>query len=195
VRAHSNRTDPDSLGNEEADKLANEGRAKAGDTPLKEFTQNESNVIFRITSTQVQVQEGKQNAAQESATYHIPGDVRKEAKREAMRQLLNEWMAKKKHGELVRVNPQDTLALCQIMRRQRRNGLLEFYLQALTQTADTHDRRQQCAREMKKTGAMPHKCTLRTIPSAYSVVRSLNLSVTCTHVPKRNVPSAHNSPS
>ena len=145
IRAHTNSEDPHSIGNGIADTLANQGRAKGEGMRLPEFKQNENDVIFGIVNTPLQ-RENKHRDAQEAKCepIHIPGDVRKEAKREAMRQLLNEWMKRRKHGELVRVNPTDTVELCQIMRRQQDNGLLEFYLQALTQTADTHDRRRRC---------------------------------------------------
>ena len=54
---------------------------------------------------------------------------------------MKKWLERRKQGELARVNPTDTIELCKTIRHQQNNKMYDFYLQALTQTGDSHDRR------------------------------------------------------
>ena len=135
VRAHTGADNPYAIANKRADELANLGRQRGEGLQLPEFTHNENKVIFRaghFTSDE----------KKDPKTIHIPGDVRRELRRECVRQTLQDWLETKHHGELARVNPTDTLELCKTMRQYKSNKMYDFYLQALTQTADTHDRRE-----------------------------------------------------
>jgi ribonuclease HI len=152
IRAHTGQDDEESKGNQVADSLANEGRriAELINGQLPDYTFNENKIISKINPTNI-YSDNKSNMYQ-----HVIGDLSAALKREYNNQLLKDWMHKKNQGELVRANPRDALELCRIVRLQGNNELMKFYLEALTQTADTHERRettrstqQQPAKEQK----------------------------------------------
>jgi ribonuclease HI len=127
IRAHTGGRDEKAVGNDRADRLANEGRRKGEGQSLPEFTQNDSKVLFYVSPTVV----SEETSDRQTTTYHIPGDVRLEAKRESQRQLLNVWLRKRRQGELVRTNPADTLELCRAVRRKQSAAWLDLYIQTL----------------------------------------------------------------
>ena len=144
IRAHTGESNPYATANKRADELANEGRKKGEGMRLPEFTHNENKIIFRTGNEKKQ--DSKQVHQRLESSTHIPGDVRQELKRICTLETMDEWKSMKIHGELARINPTDIQELCKVMRQHKNNKLFDFYLQALTQTADTMDRREtvQC---------------------------------------------------
>jgi ribonuclease HI len=140
IPSHTDDGTVHSKGNRLADKLANEAREEAykRGNELNEFRFNEERVIARISPTKI----GSDEKDSKTPSHHIPGDIREEAKRECLRKHMDRWV-KKSSGRFAKSNPTDTLELCRVVRAKQNPLLLDFYLQALTDTADTYARRQK----------------------------------------------------
>lgn len=154
IPSHTDDMSEHAQGNRLADELANRARENAykNNTQNKEYMWNEERVVARVSPTIVggDEKDGK-------SSYHIPGDIRAEAKRECMRQHLHRWITgggsgSGRSGRFAKANPIDTIELCQIMRNRNDAQLLDFYLQALTDTADTHERRCRIKSEKNEAG-------------------------------------------
>ena len=113
VRAHTNGSSIESLGNRKADLCANKARDNVKEAKIARFLENEENIIFTIDKVPVQ------------------GDIREQFKAHIRECLIDTWSTLVAQGRLIRTYKDELLTRIKSIRRLQNGDALLYALQMI----------------------------------------------------------------